>query len=492
MLFLCALHSRYVAIVDQFRSRSKDIETSTIDAIVSDASFHDGFIEVNHKKSKPTYSPGPCVPAAASATTNSDRQGKVWQTPFEWLAQYGKKGIKGRWTQALAGTGICPICHKAENPRHVPLQCPLLASLNLKLVTCPPAGKSNPAPSSAPASNPGGLSASTDATPPPPLSGSAVPPSGLSAAVTLAPPADGDYDSGDDFHLEGDEYGAEFTPPKVNTSVSRYTPSCSHVSIISPSSALPPSPSTRHPPWLSSALQHLLNSLSLSPVVLPTTTGHLTVADTGDTDHMVPDKSAFVSYKSISGLSVRMGNNSYVPVLGLGTVAFALNGKRVLIRNVLHVPSLAVPLYSLRMHVTQRGCGFIGTEDSGFLAYFPMFVLSVDTAVDTHLSFDYVQPRCPPALYPSEVAPALSTAAPSPASRVVIEDDDVSASPALAPVDSPTSPSVIDMQHLSSTIQSLTDDGCSSAIQVFFASRTIAHIAIGRGPPRRSSFAGGR
>jgi hypothetical protein len=86
MLFLRMLHSRYVAIVDHFWSRSKDIETSTIDAIISDASFHDGFIEVNHKKSKPTYSPGPCVPATASATTNSDCQGKVWQTPFEWLS----------------------------------------------------------------------------------------------------------------------------------------------------------------------------------------------------------------------------------------------------------------------------------------------------------------------------------------------------------------------------------------------------------------------
>ena len=193
------------------------------------------------------------------------------------------------------------------------------------------------------------------------------------------------------------------------------------------------------------------------------------VADTGATDHMVPDKSAFVSYKSVTGLSVRMGNNYYVPVLGRGAAVFALNGKRVLVRNVLHVPSLAVPLYSLRTHVSQRGCGFIGTKDSGFLVYFPTFVLSVDMAVDSHLSFetlgrsallytlDYVQPRCPPALYPSEVAPALSTAAPSPASRVVIEDDDASASPALAPVDSPTSPSVIDMQHLSSTIQSLTD-----------------------------------
>jgi hypothetical protein len=84
-------------------------------------------------------------------------------------------------------------------------------------------------------SNPGGSSASTDAPPPPPLSGSALPPSGLSAAVTLAPPANGDYDSGDDSHWEGDEYGAEYTSPKVNTSVSLYTPSCSHVSVISPS-----------------------------------------------------------------------------------------------------------------------------------------------------------------------------------------------------------------------------------------------------------------
>ena len=87
--------------------------------------------------------------------------------------------------------------------------------------------------------------------------------------------------------------------------------------------------------------------------------------------------------------------------------------------------------------------------------------------MDSHLSFetldrsaplytlDYVQPRCPPALYPSEVTPASSTVAPSPTSWVVIEDDDASASPALVPVDPPTSPSVIDMQHLSSTIQSL-------------------------------------
>jgi hypothetical protein len=42
---------------------------------------------------------------------------------------------------------------------------------------------------------------------------------------------------------------------------------------------------------------------------------------------MIPDKSCFISYKSIAGLSVRMGNNLFVPVLGRSIAVFALNGK---------------------------------------------------------------------------------------------------------------------------------------------------------------------
>jgi hypothetical protein len=131
-----------------------------------------------------------------------------------------------------------------------------------------------------------------------------------------------------------------------------------------------------------------------------------------------------------------MGNNSYVPVLGRGTAIFALNGKRLLVCNVLHVPGLAVPLYSLRTHFPQRGCGFLGMKESGFLVYFPTFVLSVNTAVDCHLSLDplghsaplntlhYVQLRCPPSTYPSKVSPTLSAATPSPTSPAVVEDID--------------------------------------------------------------------
>ena len=52
----------------------------------------------------------------------------------------------------------------------------------------------------------------------------------------------------------------------------------------------------------------------------------LVVADTGATDHMVPDPSAFISYKSVHSLQVRMGNNSFAPVLGHGMAIILLNG----------------------------------------------------------------------------------------------------------------------------------------------------------------------
>ena len=131
----------------------------------------------------------------------------------------------------------------------------------------------------------------------------------------------------------------------------------------------------------------------------------LAVADTGATHHMIPDRAAFVSYHR-SDRRVRMASNTYAPVLGEGTAVISLNGHNVLIRNALHVPALRKPLYSLRAHVKQKGCGFIGDEGlGGMLVYFPTFCLSVDLTVDSHLDYrtvgravplsriDYGQPR---------------------------------------------------------------------------------------------------
>ena len=108
----------------------------------------------------------------------------------------------------------------------------------------------------------------------------------------------------------------------------------------------------------------------------------------------------------------------------------------------------------------------MGAEESGFLVYFPNFVLLVDTAVDSHLSFDplgrsaplstlhYVHPRSPPATYPSASLPALSTALPSLAPPAVIEDDDVNsangdASSTASSLPSPT----LTLSDLSSTLK---------------------------------------
>jgi hypothetical protein len=238
--------------------------------------YHDGFTVVDHTKKKPASGPGPCVPAAALANTNSDCQGKVWQTPFEWLAKYGIKGIKGRWTRAMAGTGICPICHRDKLPRHVPTQCPMLVELNLKLIVCLPVGGApsltpGPLPSPAPAPTPKGQAAAADAFSVSGSSGSSSAPSGMTVAVATAVPPTGDFDSNDEFHWEGNELGDEYTPPpKVNMRVASYLPSCSHVravpSILTSAISSPPH---SKPPRLLSALQHLLNKLSLSPIRAP-------------------------------------------------------------------------------------------------------------------------------------------------------------------------------------------------------------------------------
>jgi hypothetical protein len=318
---------------------------------------------------------------------------------------------------------------------------PLLKDLGLKLITCPAVtpGTAPPVPAAA-------ASSTMPAAPVPPPSGvatSAVPGSSGSVATPAAfvalvipavAPVD-EYDTDDNFRWDGKECGITYGTPasKLSESVLPYppSPSCSHSQVVA--IPTPGASSISLPPPLAKIIAKISKSSACHPMG-----GCLAVADSGATDHMVPDKSAFISYKSISHLKVRMGNNSYIPVQVQGSAIFGLNGKRVLIRNVLHIPGLGVPLYSLRTHMTQRGCGFFGSESSGFLVYFPEFVLLVDTSVDCHLSYEslgssaplntlhYVQPRCAPSLYLSERLPSSSTLGAiqsSPPPALVINDD---------------------------------------------------------------------
>ena len=167
----------------------------------------------------------------------------------------------------------------------------------------------------------------------------------------------------------------------------------------------------------------------------------LVVADTTATNHMLPDRLAFILYKSIRNLRVRMRNNSFAPVLGWGTAIISLNRQCVLICNVLHVLANRIQLY-IRAHLGQPGCSFVGSNDTGMHVYFPGVVLSVNNSTNCHLSYkplgklapfsilQYVQPRCALATYPTESlafragsGPIQSPATPLPCAPTVIEDD---------------------------------------------------------------------
>jgi hypothetical protein len=143
---------------------------------------------------------------------------------------------------------------------------------------------------------------------------------------------------------------------------------------------------------------------------------------------MIPDKSAFISYRPCSGRQVCMGNNLFAPILGSGSAIISLNGKKILIRGCLHVPAMWNPLYSLKAHQQhQKGCGFLGLHSMGMYVFFLSFILKVDTVVNCHLSYeplgrsatlsslDYVQPTNPT---------SASTTTAIPLAQACIEPDD--------------------------------------------------------------------
>ena len=274
-----------------------------------------------------------------------------------------------------------------------------------------------------------------------------------------------------EFDYEGKSDGAMYDGDKSKPTTLAYSPaSCSHTTL---ELVLPNLPSTTiggsiptnmgggSVPTTLSASRSAVDPCGVNTVYLPktvlsllanppskslvksdhgpsSTRTSLLVADTGATDHMLPDKAAFISYHLVSGRRVRMGNNSFAPIAGYGTAIISLNGRKILIRDCLHVPDLRNPLYSLRAHQRQRGCGFIGMFGLGMHVFFPTFILEVDTATDCHLqykpigrnaslpSLDYVQPKS----VITKSAPPHAAAVHAP---VTIEpDDDLDCPPTFA------------------------------------------------------------
>eukprot|EP00804_Cyclotella_cryptica_P009045 CCRYP_003142-RA/>CCRYP_003142-RA protein AED:0.35 eAED:0.14 QI:0/0/0/1/1/1/2/0/1801 len=155
---------------------------------------------------------------------------------------------------------------------------------------------------------------------------------------------------------------------------------------------------------------------SCAPTIAhPVSTATQAVADSGATDNMFPDYSAFISYRRQANRFVTLGDHTKLPILGEGSAKIKLNGKVIILRRCLHVPGLRNPLYSLRQHRQMPGCGTYSDFKHGAYILFPRFTLHIDDTVDNFISYepignsspnikiDYSQPGhyTPPAARPA-------------------------------------------------------------------------------------------
>ena len=63
-------------------------------------------------------------------------------------------------------------------------------------------------------------------------------------------------------------------------------------------------------------------------------------ADSGASEDMFPDYSTFKTYHHISNHYATLGDTTRLPIKGICTVIYTLNGHTILNRNNLHIPAL--------------------------------------------------------------------------------------------------------------------------------------------------------
>ena len=81
---------------------------------------------------------------------------------------------------------------------------------------------------------------------------------------------------------------------------------------------------------------------------------------------------------------VTLGDNTKIPISGKGVIAIDMGGKKIIIRDVYHVPALRLPLFSLRVHCRVPGCGY-HSDNEGTFIFSPSFSLEVDNKVDNYI-----------------------------------------------------------------------------------------------------------
>ena len=67
------------------------------------------------------------------------------------------------------------------------------------------------------------------------------------------------------------------------------------------------------------------------------------ILDSGATHHLWPTYKAFISYSRVHGQHVTLADNSVIRIAGRGAITIMMGGKKLVIRDVYHVPGLRIP-----------------------------------------------------------------------------------------------------------------------------------------------------
>ena len=344
---LCTFQSTYHRVVQDFRLGRHSFSSATLQSVVEQymAYNKDPWKGRIGKDGKPVRSPSANAAGAGAPGIKSNPYDAMEACSFGTDILHWHIGCKDSYEK-------CLVCHNMLNkPAHHTKDCPILKQIGLKLVKRTPADGSDAASrvgeslAPAPAPAPPAPAPSADG-------GPAATPGAFTAATEAA-----SYDSGEEFDYEGKYEGSVYSG-KSRSSVSDY-PHASHATAEPLATTSGSPPSCRRTTWSTDPkgfrtvyLPKLVLALLHGPAAHSTAfistkdhPGHnsLLVADTGATDHMLPDKSAFISYRPVTGCRVRMGNNSFAPILGSGLAVISVNGRQILIWNCLHIPALRNP-----------------------------------------------------------------------------------------------------------------------------------------------------
>ena len=91
-----------------------------------------------------------------------------------------------------------------------------------------------------------------------------------------------------------------------------------------------------------------------------------------------PDYSTFKTYRHLSNRYATLGDTTSLPIEGICTAVYTLNGRTSLTWNALHIPALRGPLYSLHKHRQRPGCGVYSYYKDESYLFFPDLILQVE------------------------------------------------------------------------------------------------------------------